>query len=113
MESGQRLYEVDGEWVAPILWKYRFWSTAWKYLEKDLLSIDEISPILKKATELVSDVTTIDLIKKLTVSRERNLSVYDASFVALGSELDTRLYTWDKNILKNCPDIEKYPDDLT
>ncbi len=48
----------------------------------------------------------------LTLTAESNCSAYDCEFIALASDFDIQLVTFDKKILAEFPDITIHPDDF-
>ena len=99
------LLSTDPVWNAPVLWRSEFRSVLSQYLQKNILSIDEVLLIIQQAEKLLSgnefEVSSSQVMHLVKSSR---CSSYDCEFIALAKYLDLPLITADKTILKEFPD---------
>jgi predicted nucleic acid-binding protein len=98
----------DPEWIVPTLWRSEFRSVLALYLRKSLLTFDQALAIQSEAEALLQDneyiVNSLDV---LQLVQNSECSAYDCEFVALAKNMNVTLFTMDKKILKNFPDIAK------
>lgn len=105
-----RLLEFDGHWIAPRLWLDEFLNVLATYERNSLLAPDQVSPILNDALELMQDASyEMPPERVLSVARRTGCSAYDSQYIALAEDLGLKLYTCDRQILKNCPDLAVEP----
>ena len=110
----RRVHEKDPDWRVPTLWRSEFLNvltsafnaavlnrqqafSAW-WIAVDLLSGREIEP---------------DGDRVLNLALERQISAYDAHFVAVAEDLGVSLVTADRAIARQCPDIAVAIEDFT
>lgn len=106
------LHKHNPHWEAPVLWKSEFLNVLSLYYRKKLIdpseaqyAFDYAERLMGKNDHLVSAPAIFELIMN------SGCSSYDCEFVALASELDTNLITYDKQILTEFPAIAMKPDD--
>lgn len=102
----EALYERDGAWAVPVLWRSEFRNILAGYLRRDQLTYDQALAILAEAEALVSgyeyEVASRDVI---ALVRDSDCSSYDCEFVALAQSLGVALVTADAKILKAFPRV--------
>jgi predicted nucleic acid-binding protein len=109
-EAVDRLLETDGEWIAPRLWVDEFLNVLATYERNGLLETEELSPILNDALGLMQDSSyEVSPERVLAVARRTGCSAYDSQYVALAEDLGVKLFTCDRKVLKNCPDVAVEP----
>jgi predicted nucleic acid-binding protein len=109
-EAVDRLLEMDGEWIAPRLWLDEFLDVLATYERNGLLEAEELSPILNDALGLMQDSSyEVSPERVLAVARRTGCSAYDSQYVALAEDLGVKLFTCDRKVLKNCPDVAVEP----
>ena len=95
----------DAEWAAPVLWRSEFRNVLALYIRKGILPFEDSVRIMDEATRLMHgmeyEVASMDV---LQLVKESTCSAYDCEFVALARELNVRLVTVDKRILKEFPE---------
>ncbi|MFC2129833.1 type II toxin-antitoxin system VapC family toxin [Bacteroidota bacterium] len=105
-KQAKKVIELDSDWISPILWKSEFRSVLALYIRKGYLSPKDAYSILKEAEYFMEsneyEANSSDILELVNNS---NCSAYDCEFVALAQRLDLKLYTSDKQILKNFPGI--------
>ncbi len=105
-QDAEVVYQKDSNWVAPYLWRSEFRNILALYLRQKLLSLEEAKEIVNQAELLLSgkeyEVESDDVLKLAHIS---GLSAYDCEYVALAQDLNIRLVTSDRQILKAFPEI--------
>lgn len=104
-ELARKVWTIDPDWAMPPLWRSEFLSVLVVAVRAGALNEEQAQILLRrshvfmKAIELEPDGEQV-----LKLAVERNISAYDAQFVAVAAELKAPLVTADKRILANCPD---------
>jgi predicted nucleic acid-binding protein len=106
------LHEYDPSWEVPILWRSEFLNVLSLYYKKKLIDYSEVIDSLEFAEKLIGDrehdvssLGIIDLFTKCVCSS------YDCEFISLAKTLNTKLITFDNQILKEFPDFAIKPQD--
>jgi len=103
----------DPEWIAPLLWVSEFRNVLSLYYRKKILDLSSIYQAIDEAEEFMGTREfSINSKQVLTLTAESNCSAYDCEFIALASDFDIQLVTFDKKILAEFPDITIHPDDF-
>jgi predicted nucleic acid-binding protein len=101
----EALLAKDPEWIAPTLWRSEFRNMLARYLRKSLLTFDQAFEIQNEAESLLQNnefiVTSLDV---LQLVQNSECSAYDCEFVALAQNMNVKLITLDKKVLKNFPE---------
>lgn len=105
-ELARRVWTFDPEWAMPPLWKSEFLSVLVVAVRADAIDEDQASA-LWQSSEIFENAIQFEPAgeRVLKVAVERNISAYDAQFVAAAIELVVPLVTADKRVLAKCPDI--------
>lgn len=112
-ELAYQSLKKDPEWIAPVLWASEFRNVLSLYYRKKILDLSSIYQAIDEAEELMgSREFSINSKQVLTLMAESNCSAYDCEFVALASDFDIKLVTFDKKILSEFPDIAIHPNDF-
>ena len=103
-EQAEKALLIDSEWVAPILWRSEFRNVLAIYIRKNILMLEEAVRIMDEATTLMQggEYESVSL-QVLQLVGESTCSAYDCEFVALARDLNVRLLTVDKQIVKQFP----------
>ena len=113
-DLARKVWARDSDWAMPPLWKSEFLSVlvvagrAGALNEEQARVIWRRSRVFKDATEHEPDGEHV-----LKIAMEREISAYDAQFVAAAAELGVPLVTADKRILSRCSDRAMSPNDFT
>jgi predicted nucleic acid-binding protein len=105
------LHKKNSNWQVPVLWKSEFLNVVALYFRKNIISFKEAYEAIDYAHRLIGvnehrigPHTTMELIATSMCSS------YDCEFIALAGQLNTRLITYDKLILKEFPEIAINPE---
>lgn len=110
-QLSDEVFDKDPEWVAPVLWKSEFRNVVSLYLRKELIDIAKAIMVMEKVeTQMrdhqfdVNSTLVLDLVSRSACSS------YDCEFVGLAEDLNIKLLTLDKKILREFPDVALHPD---
>ena len=102
--DAEALLEQEPEWAAPLLWRSEFRNILAGYQRRGMLSFEQACSLQAEAESLMTgfefDVHSRDV---LGLVRDSECSAYDCEFVALAEQLNTKLVTMDKKVLKAFP----------
>lgn len=105
-DAADKLYRLDPNWAAPILWKSEFRSVLALYLRKKLISFEEALKLQESAESIMLhnefDIASSQVLKFVERSA---CSSYDCEFVALAEHLNCPLVTEDKKIHESFPSV--------
>ncbi|MBU0512498.1 MAG: type II toxin-antitoxin system VapC family toxin [Chloroflexi bacterium] len=103
-EQAEKALLKDAQWVAPILWRSEFRNVLALYMRKGVFLLEDAIRIMGEATLLMQDgeYEAVSL-QVLQLANESKCSAYDCEFVALARDLEVRLVTVDKQLLKQFP----------
>jgi predicted nucleic acid-binding protein len=104
--GAERLYRSDPEWCVPLLWRSEFRNVLATQLRRRRMTLDVAVRIVEAAQEQLRgrefDVPSERVMQAVHASR---CSAYDCEFVTLARELGVPLYTSDRQILRDFPDV--------
>jgi predicted nucleic acid-binding protein len=108
-----RVHEIDSHWIAPSLWLSEFRNVLALYVRKKIITHDKALELLDFAEDIFRD-NTFDVSSRVVMrlSRQSSCSAYDLEFVGLALEMDVRLVTLDKQILREYPNVAIKPEDF-
>ena len=112
-EQARSLYQLDGDWRVPPLWRYEFLNVLANFSRHAGEPSDLLESAWRNAVNLLGDKETQpDMIRALQLASRHDISAYDAQYVALANELGVPLVTEDKRLRRQRPDfvlsIEEY-----
>lgn len=100
------LLEVDNHWTAPFLWRCEFRNILAGYIRLRNFTIVEAMEVWNRAEKILRGKEYhMNSFAVLGLVVESNCTAYDCEFVALAYQLNTKLITYDKQILREFPDI--------
>lgn len=105
-DLARKVWTIDPDWAMPPLWRSEFLSVLVVAVRAGALKEEQAQILLRSSQVFMSAVELEpdgERVFKLAV--ERNISAYDAQFVAVAEELEAPLVTADKRIIANCPDL--------
>jgi predicted nucleic acid-binding protein len=104
----QALYQRDPLWMVPDLWRHEFANVLRTNAAALDWSKDKATTILKQALEIFGRVTRpVPLEASLRLAIANGLSAYDAEYAYLAQSLDLPLVTYDRALLRKCPDLAR------
>lgn len=102
----EQVMSVDPEWFAPLLWRSEMRNLLMLYVRRQVLSLSDAKKIMRAAEERIGGrefAITSDQVLDLAAASE--CSAYDCEFVGLAMQLDVKLLTSDKKVLKAFPSL--------
>ena len=109
-ELAYKVLEKDSDWVVPLLWRSEFRNILAVYLRADILEFSIALQILEEAEQLMNtkefEVNSTEILSFVLSS---SCSAYDCEFVALADDLNIKLVTFDKKIIKEFPETALHP----
>lgn len=105
-EKTFELLRKEPNWAVPLLWKSEFRNVLALYLRKNMLSLNESFEIIDLVEGDLNLIEySINSYQVLEFVKRSKCSAYDCEFIALANQLNTKLITDDKQILKEFPQI--------
>jgi predicted nucleic acid-binding protein len=109
-DLAQQVLERDSTWAAPVLWRSEFRSILAAFMRKRGLGISEAWQAHELAEGLLgAHEYTMGGERVLQLVASSSCSAYDCEYVALAEELQVRLVTSDREILRSFPRIALSP----
>jgi predicted nucleic acid-binding protein len=93
------------DWVAPPLIRYEFGNVLRTYVRLKGVAEEKAERILSKGLSILTFCEEPEEDVILREAHASGLTFYDASYVACARLHGLRLYTRDKGILQNCPNV--------
>ena len=104
----EQLLKADCEWISPPLWRSEFRSVLSLYIRKNQLTVYDAERIAQLAENFMEGREFhADSTKVFKLVSSSNCSSYDCEFVALAQSLNLFMYTSDKKLAQEFPDIVK------
>ena len=104
--NAEKLLESNPVWAAPHLWRSEFRNVLALYLRKNIITYERALQIQAEAENLmIGNEFEMKSINVLSLVNSSECSAYDCEFVSLAVNLNTKLYTMDKKVLKEFPKI--------
>jgi len=102
--KAEALLERDPEWVAPLLWRSEFRNILAGYLRRGALSFEQAASLQLEAEGLLEGAEfEVDSRRVLELVRDSDCSAYDCEFVSLALQLEAKLVTIDRKLLRAFP----------
>lgn len=102
--QAETLLEHGEPWAAPVLWRSEFRNILAGYMRRGTLNFEHACNLQVEAESLLYGFEyNIKSSQVLALVRRSDCSAYDCEFIALAMELDTKLVTMDKKLLKAFP----------
>lgn len=107
----REVWLLDPDWRAPVLWRNEYRNVLVQRRRHGIGDIDAARLAMRTAHDLVPRDCTYesDDDDVLTLASKCGCSAYDCEFVSLASRLDTKLVTWDQQLLREFPGIAVHP----
>lgn len=103
-QQARDLYGRDPDWVFPSLWKHEFLNVLSSLVRTGRVSKnDALDRWGKTLTLFKKTEKEVDYDEALSISVDKNISAYDAQYVALATHYSIPLITEDKDLLAKFP----------
>ncbi|MBD2232276.1 type II toxin-antitoxin system VapC family toxin [Phormidium tenue] len=102
--AAEQLLERDSEWAAPILWRSEFRNILAGYLRRKIITFEQANDLQAEAESLMQGAEfEVDSRSVLELVRDSDCSAYDCEFIALAIQLDTKVVSMDKKLVRAFP----------
>ena len=102
--NAEALLKKSPEWAAPVLWRSEFRNVLAGYMRRKALTFEQACALQGEAESLMAGSEfELDSQAVLELVRDSDCSAYDCEFVALATQLNTKLVTMDKKVLRAFP----------
>lgn len=103
----------DAYWIAPYLWRLELRNVLSLYLRKELMELEDAKRVARHAETRMREREFWTMAGRvLDLAKESGCSSYDCEFVSLAKDLNLRLVTLDKKVLKQFPSIAVSPEEF-
>jgi predicted nucleic acid-binding protein len=113
-QESEAVLQQDALWAAPLLWRSEFRNVLIGLVRRDALQLEKAHAIIDEAERwLTGHEYSVVSRQVLELAGRSGCSAYDCEFVALAQDLEVRLVTNDRQILKAFPNIAVSPSAFT
>jgi predicted nucleic acid-binding protein len=100
----QKVLNKDPQWIVPPLWQSEFRNVLAAYLRRGM-TLQQAKQIMENALQTLENrQVTPSADKILELITDSECTAYDCEFIALAEQLNVKLVTADKQLLKQFPD---------
>ena len=100
----QQVEQLDSDWAVPLLCKHELANVLWQQLRHDKISREELPDFWSDFESVIGDNEhEVSMPAVVLLAHERGITTYDAQYVWLAQELDTKLITEDAKLLAGSP----------
>lgn len=104
--EAEKLLQIEPVWLAPRLWRSEFRNVLVQYLRRSFIGLPAARQIMRKAEQLLKGHEyEVNSAAVLEYAYSSKCSAYDSEFVVLAQELNAKLVTTDKQLLRQFPDV--------
>jgi predicted nucleic acid-binding protein len=109
-EESEAVLQQDAVWAAPLLWRSEFRNVLIGLVRTDALQLEKALAIIDEAERwLTGHEYSVVSRQVLELASRSGCSAYDCEFVALAQDLEVRLVTNDRQVLRAFPTIAISP----
>lgn len=108
-----QVFAKDPDWYAPLLWQSEVRSIVSKYFHFKDMPLHKAQQIMNEAHDLMIEherFVSSNIVLDLMASSK--CTSYDCEYVALAKELNLTLVTFDREVLRDFPQIAVSPQDF-
>ncbi|MEK7795487.1 MAG: type II toxin-antitoxin system VapC family toxin [Candidatus Hydrogenedentota bacterium] len=111
----REVWLLDPDWRAPALWRNEYRNVLVQRLRHGIGDIDAARLAMHTARDLIPGNHTYESEDDdvLSLASRCGCTAYDCEFVSLALRLDTKLLTWDQQLLREFPLIAIHPSKFT
>ena len=105
-----KLREREPDWIAPRLWLDEFLNVLAISERHGKITPEIADSTLELACELMEGQSyDLPAQRVLSTARRTGCSAYDSQYVCLAEDLGLQLFTFDKKVLRDCPEVASKP----
>ena len=102
--AAEALLDREPQWAAPPLWRSEFRNILAGFLRRRSITFEQACSLQDEAESLLADSEfEVESKQVLALVRDSDCSAYDCEFVALAKQLNVKLVTEDKMLLRAFP----------
>jgi len=108
-----QVFVKDPDWYAPLLWQSEVRSIVAKYFRFKNMTLEKSQQIMNEAHDLMIEherFVSSNVVLELMASSK--CTSYDCEYVALAKEMNITLITFDKEVVRDFPQIAVFPQDF-
>jgi len=108
-----QVFVKDPDWYAPMLWQSEVRSIVTKYFRFKNMPLEKSQQIMNEAHDLMIEherFVSSNVVLELMASSK--CTSYDCEYVALAKEMNLTLITFDKEVVRDFPQIALFPHDF-
>jgi predicted nucleic acid-binding protein len=103
-----KLAAQDPDWISPSIWRYEFGNAVRNMVRGKHFQAENVPPVWGIAeASLIETELSVDQASIYSITEKHGLSFYDASYVHLARSRALKLYTRDKQVLRECADVAR------
>jgi predicted nucleic acid-binding protein len=106
-ELAKRVFELDADWSAPILWRSEFSSVLATYVRVGTFGLTAAEQFMAAAEEVISVLPVVNAAEVLSRSAKSGCSSYDCEYVAAAEIQQVPLVTEDRKVLSAFPAVAR------
>ena len=107
----EQVLQKESKWIAPLLWRSEFRNILTLYMRHQAITVYEAQQTMERAESfMVENEFFVPSDPVLELTSTTMLSAYDAEFVILARQLQTKLVTSDKGVLAADPNNTVSPE---
>jgi len=96
----------DSHWIAPLLWRSELRNILTLYLRKEMITMPDAAEIQQQAEALLSgNEYKVNSLEVIQLAHDSGCSAYDSEFICLAKNINCKLVTADKKILRTFPEV--------
>ena len=100
----RQVEQLDSAWAVPLLCKHELANVLWQQLRHDKISSEEVPAYWSDFEAVIGDNEhEVPMPAAVLLAHERGITTYDAQYVWLAQELNTKLVTEDAKLLASSP----------
>ncbi|MDR9414810.1 MAG: type II toxin-antitoxin system VapC family toxin [Gracilimonas sp.] len=108
-----KVLKKDSDWGAPLLWRSEFRNVLSIYLRKDILELPLALQAMEEAEQLMESYEfEVNSTQVMSFVANSSCSAYDCEFAALADDLNVKLVTFDKRVIKEFSELAVSPQEF-
>jgi predicted nucleic acid-binding protein len=108
-----KVLKKDSDWGAPLLWRSEFRNVLSIYLRKDILELPLALQAMEEAEQLMeSNEFEVNSTQVMSFVADSSCSAYNCEIVALADDLNVKLVTFDKRVIKEFSQLAVSPQEF-
>jgi len=112
-DTAEKILLIDRDWAAPALWRSEFCNILATAFRNGVLNLEIAIEAMEAAEQVMGGAEfAVSSVETLKLAAESGCTAYDSEYVLLARELEVRLVTFDKRLLREFSAIAIHPNDF-